>query len=105
MEPRRSETVGLTWFDFEFNEEMDALQWDGAEKFYDADQKMQYLIDKAVEKYPELSFNGILQAQGEDYDDRWQLVVKNNKVKKVEVALKGKVVECPHCEQKFELED
>lgn len=103
--PEEAKRLDFTWFDFEFNEEMDGLQWDGTEKFYDADTKMQYLIDRAVEKYPELSFNGILQAQGEEIDDRWQLVVNDNKVKKVEVTLKGKIITCPRCEEKFELEE
>ena len=66
---------------------------------------MEYLINATTEKYPHLQFNGILQAQGEDYDDRWQLIVKNNKVSRKDIVLKGQKVTCPHCDEDFILED
>lgn len=67
------------------------LEWDGGEKFYDSAEWMTYVIDhflKAGCKAKKtLSFlqanhicNGVIKAQGEDMDDRWKLVVKNNKV-------------------------
>jgi hypothetical protein len=70
-----------------------AIKWDGREKFYDPVEWMEYLINHFIGSTPiapletnELHFfrshvlNGEIEAQGEDSDDRWKLVVKNNVV-------------------------
>ena len=71
-----------------------AIVWDGGEKFYNAAEWMQYIIDHFIGSDPiakkvepeKFSFlqghvvNGEIEAQGEDYDDRWLLVVDNNQV-------------------------
>ena len=81
-----------------------SLGWNGTEKFYDATEWMIYLIDNflkpdafaTTEKGQELvalagdprlqhfTFdhvcNGVIEAQGEDSDDRWRIVVDNNEV-------------------------
>jgi hypothetical protein len=67
-----------------------AIEWDGGEKFYDAEIWMQYLIDHflrpgAFAPLPFLQKNhtvaGTIDAQGEDPSDRWQLIVEDNKVR------------------------
>lgn len=72
------------------------LEWDGREKFYDAPEWMTYLIEHFLKhnakaryssnpQFAGFSFdhtcNGIIEAQGEDPDDRWRLVVDNNSVR------------------------
>jgi hypothetical protein len=84
-----------------------AIEWDGGEKFYDSPEWMTYLIDHFLKsgaeaqkqilraerlnaRVPELDqfagftfdhvLNGIINAQGEDPDDKWRLVVKDNEV-------------------------
>ena len=74
--------------------------WDGTEKFYYAPEWMAYIVNhflkpdcevsKLVEDvklpHPFLGFtfnhmlNGEIEAQGEDPDDRWKLIVENNTV-------------------------
>lgn len=77
------------WCKWEPTDDGTAIQWDGAEKFYDSDTWMKYLIDHFLRPgcvaKAELPFlqgnhivNGEIQAQGEDPDDRWVLWVKNN---------------------------
>ena len=66
------------------------IEWDGGEKFYHADDWMEYIIQHfigakplAKEHLPFLqghSCNGKIKAQGEDMDDRWLLNVEDNKV-------------------------
>jgi hypothetical protein len=64
------------------------IEWDGGEKFYNAAEWMTYIIDhfikpKAKSKLPFLkghTCNGEIEAQGEDANDRWKLVVTDNKV-------------------------
>jgi hypothetical protein len=81
-----------------------ALEWDGVEKFYDSVDWMRYLIDTFLKPgatlqaelaepvegrvYPpefaaftfDHVLNGAIEAQGEDADDRWDLVVEDNGV-------------------------
>lgn len=67
------------------------IEWDGGEKFYEADQWMKYIIDHfigsspiAIDKLPFLQChlcNGEIEAQGEERDDQWVLIVENNVVK------------------------
>lgn len=81
-----------------------ALEWSGAEKFYASEEWMRYLIDhflrpNAIAADPDSwddwpngwdSFgqyftfdhhlNGTIDAQGDDPEDRWKLVVEDNEV-------------------------
>ena len=78
------------WCDWVPTEDGAAIEWNGAEKFHDADEWMQYLIDHFIGGAPQaktaLSFlqghtlNGEIEARGEDPDDRWKLVVEDNGV-------------------------
>jgi hypothetical protein len=66
------------------------IEWDEGEKFCDAAEWMKYLIDHFCGEAPlaksQLPFlnshclNGEIEAQGEDCDDRWKLIVKDNEV-------------------------
>lgn len=81
------------WCQWTPTEDGTALEWDGGEKFYSADAWMAYVIDhflkpgaRAKSELPFLQANhvcnGVIEAQGEDRDDEWQLHVENNKVKR-----------------------
>lgn len=75
-----------------------ALEWDGGEKFYNAPEWMKYIIDHFMGDDPiakkELPFlqshtlGGIIEAQGEDPDDKWRLIVRGNKVYKQKAYLR-----------------
>lgn len=65
------------------------IHWDGGEKFYDSAEWMEYIINHffkpgAIAPLPFLQknhkCNGVIKAQGEEMDDRWKLIVKDNKV-------------------------
>jgi hypothetical protein len=78
------------WCQWIPSEDGTLIIWDEGEKFYDADVWMKYLIDHFIGSNPkaqkELPFlqghvcNGSFQAQGEDYDDKWMLSVRDNRV-------------------------
>lgn len=95
--------IQYQYIGFEFDSTMSQIQWDGAEKFYGAEKAMELLISLVTEKYPEIKFNGTLNAQGEDYDDKWKLIVKDNIVSVKKIEPKGEKVTCPHCEEDFRL--
>jgi hypothetical protein len=85
-----------------------AIEWDEGEKFYESDAWMAYIIDHFLKsgaeaqkqilraerlnaRVPELDqfagftfdhvVNGVIEAQGEDPDDKWRLVVEDNNVR------------------------
>jgi hypothetical protein len=84
-----------------------AIEWNGVEKFYGAAEWMTYLVDHFLKPdavaqqrmasgelanppagFEHFAFNhvvnGTIDAQGEDPDDTWQLVVKDNEVTSTE---------------------
>ena len=64
--------------DWEPTVEGDAIVSNETEKFYEADEWMKYLIENFLgEKH---TLNGTIQAQGEEGADRWDLIVRDNKV-------------------------
>ncbi|GAB2696468.1 hypothetical protein [Kitasatospora kifunensis] len=79
------------WCEWEPTDDGTTIEWNGAEKFYDATEWMQYLIDHFLKLgghaqgqpgFEQFTFdhtvNGTIDAQGEDPDDTWQLIVINN---------------------------
>lgn len=90
------------------------IEWNGTEKFYNSVEWMQYLIThffgdhpKAAEELPFLKshlLSGRIEAHGEEYGDRWVLIVENNTVTQVEHPIIGESITCPHCEESFILE-
>lgn len=82
------------WCQWEPSEDGTRIQWNGAEKFYNSVEWMQYLIDhflradalaktqtvngKRFFTFQDHVLNGVIEAQGEDEEDRWFLVVRDN---------------------------
>jgi hypothetical protein len=56
-----------------------AIEWDGGEKFYSSDEWMKYIIEQYLAPAGHIC-NGMIEAQGEDPNDRWQLHVVDNVV-------------------------
>jgi hypothetical protein len=78
------------WCDWVPTEDGGAIEWNGAEKFHDADEWMQYLIDHFIGSSPHAkavlpflqghTLNGEIDACGDDPEDRWKLIVEDNRV-------------------------
>jgi hypothetical protein len=76
------------WCHWVPTEDGGAIEWNGAEKFHDADEWMQYLIDHFIGNSPHAkavlpflqghTLNGDIDACGDDPDDRWNLIVEDN---------------------------
>lgn len=77
-----------------------AIEWDGGEKFYGAEEWMRYLIDHFLRPgacatshpgFEGFTFdhvvNGTIHASGEDRDDVWDLIVTGNQVTTVAYKL------------------
>ncbi|CAB1065535.1 hypothetical protein D1BOALGB6SA_10332 [Olavius sp. associated proteobacterium Delta 1] len=94
------------WYhiDLEFNDDFSGLRWNGSEKTYSLPEIVNFLTEQMRMKWPEFELTGKMAAQGEEIDDRWELVMKKGVATKVDVMVKGKKVTCPHCEEDFLLE-
>lgn len=84
------------WCQWTPTEDGAAIEWDGREKFYESEAWMIYIIDHFLKPGAEASktddpqfasftfdhvVNGTIEAQGEDNDDKWRLVVEDNVVR------------------------
>lgn len=83
------------WCNWESTKEGN-IHWNGAEKFYDAESWMLYLVEHLFKKdaymqklepetYQKYGFqphtlNGVIYAKGEEPGDIWKLIIKNNEV-------------------------
>lgn len=96
---------GLYYVDLELTDDFTGIKWNGAEKTYGLEDIVNLVLRVMREKWPAFGLVGALCAQGEDVEDRWALTMgEDGLAHKVKVALTGKIVTCPHCEQRFALE-
>ena len=89
------------YMDLKLTDDFSGIKWDGAEKTYGMLAAINFLIDKSG---IDLQLEGELLAQGDDHDDRWKLVMKDNRATKVDYPRIGQRVTCPICEGEFTLE-
>ena len=88
------------WCKWEPTDDGTAIRWTGEEKFYDATEWMQYLIDHFLKPgaraartggFEGFTFdhvvNGTIDAYGEESGDVWRLVVEDNVARAVQVEL------------------
>ncbi|MGF1428652.1 hypothetical protein [Kitasatospora sp. LaBMicrA B282] len=81
------------WCNWEATDDGAAIEWNGAEKFYNSPEWMTYLIDHflkpggAAQGQPgfehftfDHTINGVIDAEGEEPGDIWQLLVRDNEV-------------------------
>jgi hypothetical protein len=81
------------WCNWVPTDDGSGIEWNGAEKFYNGSEWMQYLIDHFLKPgahaqgepgFEHFTFdhtvNGVLAAQGDMPDDQWELVVVDNHV-------------------------
>jgi hypothetical protein len=95
------------WYhvDYELLDDFSGIKWNDSEKSYDMVGIANFLIDKMKEKYTDFGLTGKLIAQGEDIDDRWELVIENGRAVKKETRPSGSAIICPHCEGKVYVDE
>jgi hypothetical protein len=96
--------IDLTYIDLELTDDLLGLKWDGSEKTYDLDKKINLIIEQLQKEFPDFELQGELMAQGEEVEDRYKIVIENNIAKIVDIPITGQRVVCPHCEEPFILE-
>jgi hypothetical protein len=91
-----------SYCDWQPTEDGAGIEWNRTEKFRYAEEWMRYLIDQFLKQgavastiddpqFAGLTFdhivNGTIEAQGEERDDLWRLVVTNNVVSRVDPSI------------------
>ena len=78
------------------------IRWDGNEKFYDAVEAVNFVIDNARTRIPDFGLSGQFEAQGEEIGDHWFLTIGDDGfAKRAEAPKVGDNVICPSCGHKF----
>lgn len=98
---------GLYYVDLLITDDFDGMRWnDGTEKTYDLEKIVTKVIAVMRKDFPDFALSGSLNAQGEDAEDRWDLVMdaSGTTARKVKVPIPGTKTECPSCGHKFYIE-
>lgn len=87
----------LTYIDFELTHDEDGLQWNESEKSYDMVEKVNPIITQMKQRFPLFGLQGALNAQGDETEDKWILMIRDGVA--VGVNASEKVIDsvCPHC--------
>jgi len=97
--------TNLTYIELRLTDDFTGLEWNGRPKTYNLTEKVNLIIEKVREEFPEFELKGELMAQGEDIEDRWKLKIEGGKAVKIEMKIAGRKCECPYCGEEFILED
>lgn len=90
------------YIDLEIAPDFSGVKWNGAEKTYYMDQAVNLVIRLMREIVPDFGLTGVLHAQGEDIEDRWDLVIgEDGWAHRVDTPLPGIKVRCPYCHRQF----
>jgi len=99
------EEKDASYIDLELTDDFSGIRWSGAEKTYGLEKSVNVVIREMRKQWLDFGLTGRLIAQGEDVEDRWALVIgEDGFASKQPLVVNGKVVTCPHCEQRFVLE-
>ena len=98
--------ANLSYINLELNADFSGIQWNDTEKTYDMVGCVNLIIREMVKICPDFELEGKFLAQGEDIDDRWNLIIENGMAVRKELSVKGKKIErkkieCPHCGEVF----
>lgn len=100
-------TDRLSYIDLKLTNKFDGLRWNNeTEKTYDLEKIVTAVIAIMRENYPDFSLTGSLNAQGEEAEDRWDLVMnaEGTIASKKKVPIPGTKTECPSCGHTFYVE-
>ena len=96
---------GLAYMDLKLTDDMKGIEWDGAEKSSPMEHLVNVLIDVASRDIPDFVLTGAMACQGEDMDDRWTLVMRENVAIHVDAPRSGRAISCPFCEHKIYVDE
>lgn len=95
----------LYYINLKLTDDSLGIKWNGAEKTYGLDTAVNVVLCEMRKKWPDFGLVGTLVAQGQSVEDRWTLTIGNDGLAhKLPLVPTGKIITCPHCRGRFELE-
>lgn len=99
-------TKNLYYIDLELLDDFSGLRWDGTEKTYGMERLVNVIISEMRKTVTDFGLTGKLVAQGEDIDDRWELLIGDDGFAiKRNTPPSGTCIICPHCEKKVYVDE
>jgi hypothetical protein len=95
----------LTYIDLQLTKDFQGLEWDGSEKTYELEEKVNLLIEQMQKDFPDFALEGELSAQGEEPQDRWTLSIQDGEAVRIGIPLANDEIVCPDCGHLFKLKD
>lgn len=95
----------FTFIDLELTKDYSGIQWNNSEKSYDMEGQINFITFIIRRKYPDFKLTGKMLAQGEEIEDRYEIVMKDGVAVRKNIIIKGERITCPHCEEEFILEE
>ena len=98
---------GLYYVDLLLTKDFSGVRWnDGTEKTYDLEKIVTKVIAVMRKDFSDFALTGSLTAQGEDAEDRWDLVMDETgtTATKHMVPIPGTKTTCPRCDHTFYVE-
>jgi hypothetical protein len=94
------------WIDLALTKDATGIQMDYERdgSNYSLHQQVNLVLEEMRKRWPDFGLEGEMLAQGEDIHDRWVLRIVDGKAERIELALSGQTVTCPHCDGEIELE-
>lgn len=88
--------------DLELTKDYDGLKWNEAEKTYGMVGAINGIIAYMKPEFPDFALEGMMNAQGEEAMDIWQVVMKDNVAHQQDINLDpNEWIKCPHCKEPF----
>ena len=94
----------VNYIALQLSKDFSGIEWNGGEKVYGMEESVNIVIREMRKLMPEFGLSGQLHAKGEDFDDRWNLVIgEDGFAQKLEIPAIGEKITCPHCGENFRL--
>lgn len=81
--------------DLKLTDDFSGIQYDGTEKSYKMIAQINYVISQMKNVKSDFELVGKFVCQGEDLEDRYEIVIENDEAIKRDLVVKGAIVECP----------
>jgi hypothetical protein len=89
------------YVDLRFTKDYLGIEWNGSEKTYDMPEQINFIIDRIRERNINTELEGKMSAQGEEIDDRYDIIIQEGRAIRIELTPPGTKIECPHCKEEF----
>jgi len=95
----------FNYIDLRITEDFSGIEWDGSEKTYGLCDQINYIISQMIKIKPDFKLEGKFICRGEDFDDRYKIIIKDGIAQVLAIEVIGTNVTCPCCGKTFILEE